>query len=1696
MAAPELRLNVTLDLAAFRAQLTLLTQEAGARNFGVKLSIDETDFKKQLKDLEKIEPILKINDAQIIAAKDRVKTLNRNLYALRKATATPIEIKVKYVEVNKPPSGATEQIGRAVSGGVRGSQVVESFRRAQLQNTRKAMLEAKMSVGEITGDLRKATDEEFRKSIVQGFTNSGQEAVNGFAAGLKNASSKIAQAAAGIGEVGVRGIKDALGIASPSKVFQQIGEFSVDGLKIGFSDGLKSFKSKAIAEIKAIVAPLKLEFAKIQDITGAGVGPTVGSLRQQLVGNRAYSAPIGPLPLGSEAPYARGDRGQFGYSGYEPRMVSRLRGTPPTADPNSFLQFSRNAAQVQPLPGTQGSFRGFSQSAAQVQRAAFGGGGGGGVPPGGGNVPPGGSGGNPPIPPKKTEYIISFKTNASEISKEIKRVQDEIFKTVRADKTEIKLTLDASKLSAAISTSFKKLDKEIAKAQKQLNKLQIGGSDFRAKAEIVGFKEGQRERGENISNAIRLKAQAGAFEPGSLMRDQKVLEAMRLEASQIRPATKEWINLQQQIAQANLELQKTDQLAENIQLTQTLGALDPKSLNGLETKLTILKNKAKDIAPDTREWKALNKEIQNIEGSIAKATKPRMGGKERLGAAGGAFLYGGGLSGGAGSALGGIGGGLIGGVPGAFTGAAIGQAVDDVGKMTAAMTEQATVIKKLKLGLASASNDFGDFAAANQEVERISNSLLIPLEDVYRKFTQLRASTVALGIDTKTTGQMFEGTAVAVLKAGGSMDDVDGAMRAVVQVFSKGKLTAEELRGQLAERLPGAVVEFAKSAGMSVQELDKAFEAGTTSIEQFIVFLKGKSKEGAAFVKEMETSSEYAGARMSKQFEQLKITIGQAFQPSGAAFQDFVTSMIRGSDMMIAKLIQIKLLQPGSDFYEAEAIAQGAAGPGNLENKLLQAMEDQRKVEESLNKSGAGFMKGVTKAYTDATDKVDIYGKALENIRKQENLTKKREKNEKTGVLDEEQKKRASTFLDVIERREESLIQAREQHEEDISNIRQDAIKQVQDLEKKYQDQRLQAERDLGRVRRDLVSAQQEAGFLDREANAALTGEDPGAIDAARKGAEIVRNYTEKKISIEQTAQDRQIGLSQDLENFKRINADAINKANERYAKNIGEIQKNYAKSVAKLIEEGSGNGAKRLAAAGKLVNALLNQATAQKGVSDIAPGGIQRSGQEFFMGGKLESVEATLTRAKGFSSALYAQVYAYIKATSDIDKATKELGSNLSVTAQPSAVTSTTVSTADLEGKVKQAQVPLKQMGKETDNTNNKLNEQQTLFNAIAEKINGITSQSSNNLTQITTANELTKERLELIRQGVLPALAEEAAALALNNKLEKGRAKKLIDEILKSKLFPKDIYSLQKKLSGRIDANTAETKVAQQIARDREASLTTATLRTQASFEGAGLKAGFTGEAATVYQQQLMSAVSPKEAEEMARATDALRVKREAVQAIETSILSLGTSFSSVFKGMVNQTMTNQQALDTLQQGFASFFRSIGDYFLDMVLRMIADAAKMQIVQGLQSIFSMFGPKIPGAGKLSDLNAPATINNPLGVMDAKANGGIWTGGFTAFANGGMVAGPTLGLVGEGRYNEAIIPLPDGKSVPVQLAGGTEGATAPINTNIVVNVKNGQADNQVTGNQGNQLGREIEGAVRQVILKESRPGGLIYGSR
>ena len=89
--------------------------------------------------------------------------------------------------------------------------------------------------------------------------------------------------------------------------------------------------------------------------------------------------------------------------------------------------------------------------------------------------------------------------------------------------------------------------------------------------------------------------------------------------------------------------------------------------------------------------------------------------------------------------------------------------------------------------------------------------------------------------------------------------------------------------------------------------------------------------------------------------------------------------------------------------------------------------------------------------------------------------------------------------------------------------------------------------------------------------------------------------------------------------------------------------------------------------------------------------------------------------------------------------------------------------------------------------------------------------------------------------------------------------------------------------------------------------------------------------------------------------------------------------------------------------------------------VLKQLAQIAMMKAIAGFASSFAGLG----GGGAAA-----------IPYIPALADGGIVKGGFKAFAAGGMVSKPTLGLIGEGAMNEAVVPLPDGQSIPVDMKG------------------------------------------------------------
>lgn len=139
---------------------------------------------------------------------------------------------------------------------------------------------------------------------------------------------------------------------------------------------------------------------------------------------------------------------------------------------------------------------------------------------------------------------------------------------------------------------------------------------------------------------------------------------------------------------------------------------------------------------------------------------------------------------------------------------------------------------------------------SGQAQDRLRNSLRAStgnMDIAMREIAFVRDMTSRLGLEFESTAasyskfvsvgklskltfaeirDTFEGVADATAVMGLSSDEANGAMLALTQMLSKGRVTAEELNQQLAERIPGAVTLMAKSLGVGTAEMLKMMERG------------------------------------------------------------------------------------------------------------------------------------------------------------------------------------------------------------------------------------------------------------------------------------------------------------------------------------------------------------------------------------------------------------------------------------------------------------------------------------------------------------------------------------------------------------------------------------------------------------------------------------------------------------------------------------------------------------------------------------------------------------------------------------------------------------------------------------------------------------------------------------------------------
>jgi len=111
-------------------------------------------------------------------------------------------------------------------------------------------------------------------------------------------------------------------------------------------------------------------------------------------------------------------------------------------------------------------------------------------------------------------------------------------------------------------------------------------------------------------------------------------------------------------------------------------------------------------------------------------------------------------------------------------------------------------------------------------VTGVSKRLGLDLSSTALAYSQFAAAVQGTTLEGEKAKKVFEGTATAASALKLSAADTEGIFRALTQMMSKGTVQAEELRGQLGDRIPGAFRDAAAAMGISERKLGELMKKG------------------------------------------------------------------------------------------------------------------------------------------------------------------------------------------------------------------------------------------------------------------------------------------------------------------------------------------------------------------------------------------------------------------------------------------------------------------------------------------------------------------------------------------------------------------------------------------------------------------------------------------------------------------------------------------------------------------------------------------------------------------------------------------------------------------------------------------------------------------------------------------------------
>ena len=157
---------------------------------------------------------------------------------------------------------------------------------------------------------------------------------------------------------------------------------------------------------------------------------------------------------------------------------------------------------------------------------------------------------------------------------------------------------------------------------------------------------------------------------------------------------------------------------------------------------------------------------------------------------------------------------------------ALGAGVTSISSFISSLVSTAREAGRARVVLRNISSDAREYSRSLKYLAELTDKYGTDLIGTTEAFAKFKASAAAVGVSIAEQERIFSNVGKAIASFGISGSEASLTLLGITQMMSKGKVSSEELRRQLGERMPVAMQAMAKAAGVSMSKLDKLLKEG------------------------------------------------------------------------------------------------------------------------------------------------------------------------------------------------------------------------------------------------------------------------------------------------------------------------------------------------------------------------------------------------------------------------------------------------------------------------------------------------------------------------------------------------------------------------------------------------------------------------------------------------------------------------------------------------------------------------------------------------------------------------------------------------------------------------------------------------------------------------------------------------------